>query len=71
MTNRPAESTSEIRQRANDHIRTTLKYITKIVSALDVLDSAWSLAQERDCDERAALDAAARRLSALLDCEVK
>ena len=70
MTHRPNESTAELRQQANDYLNKTLRHLTAIVSALDALDSAWHLAQERDADERAALDAAARRLSALLDCEV-
>jgi hypothetical protein len=67
MTNLHDESTSELRQRANDHIRKTLKYITKIVSAIDGLDAAWHLAQERDADERAALESARRQLAELLD----
>ncbi len=67
MTHRPAESTAELHQRTNDYLNKTLKHLTEVVSALDVLDTAWRLASERDADERAALDAAARRLAALLD----
>ena len=67
MTTRQTESTSDLRQQANDHIRNTLRHITAIVSAIDVLDSAWRLASERNVDERAALDAARRQLAELLD----
>ena len=70
MTFDTTKSTQEIRQSANDHIRKTLRHITAIVSALDALDTAFHLAQERDCDERAGLDAARRQLASLLECEV-
>ena len=70
MTFDTTKSTQEIRQSANDHIRKTLRHITAIVSAIDVLDSAWRLASERNVDERAGLDAARRQLASLLECEV-
>ncbi len=66
MTFVSTESTSDIRQHANDHIRKTLAHLTTIVSAIDALDTAWHLAQERDADERAALDTARRQLAELL-----
>ncbi len=66
MTTRETESTEDLRRRGNSRICDTLRHLTDIVSAIDEFDAAWSLAQERDADERAALDAAARRLAELL-----
>ena len=70
MTFVSTESTDALRQRTNDYLRSRLAHLTTIVSALDALDTAWCLAQERDSDERAALESARRRLASLLDCEV-
>ena len=67
MTTRQTESTGELRQRASDYLTSRLRHLTEVVSAIDALDTAWHLASERDADERAALDAARRRLAALLD----
>ena len=67
MTTRQTESTEDLRRRGNSRICDTLRRATEIVSALDGLDAAWSLASERSIDEHAALDAARRRLAELLD----
>ncbi len=67
MTTSPNESTDELRRRVSNHIRKTLAQLTEIVSAADDLDTKWQLASERNIDERAALDAACRRLSSLID----
>ena len=67
MTTRQTESTGELRQRASDYLTSRLRHLTEVVSAIDNLDTAWNLAQERDADERAALESARRQLATLLD----